>query len=153
MSVPDKKFLRDGLIGLLRSGQPIVCQMAREAPNQGPKYTTSPCSPRCLPRRAVSGTAGVAAGCRTGAAGRIKRLDLHLTAESDFDERIKQSIPNIWAPLVTDDTPLILDRSDLAKPLATQMDYLATVRDGSAGKLRMTQRMSNLEYRIMNVEF
>jgi hypothetical protein len=142
LSLPSKKFLRDGFIGLLRAGQPVVCQMSREAPNQGPKYTTSPCSPRC-----------VAAGCRTGAAGRVKRLDLHLTAESDFDQRIKQSLPNIWVPLVTDDTLLILDLSDPAKPLATQMDYLATVRDGSTGKLRMTQRMSNLEYRIMNVEF
>ena len=106
LSVPDKKFLRDGLIGLVRAGHPIVCQIAREVPNQGPKYTT-----------------------------RVKRLDLHLTAESDFDERIKQSLPNIWVPLVTDDTPLILDLSDLAKPLATQMDYLANVRDGSTGKL------------------
>jgi len=28
LSLPDKKFLRDDLIGLLRAGQPIVCQMA-----------------------------------------------------------------------------------------------------------------------------
>jgi len=106
LSVPDKKFLRDGFIGLIRSGHPIVCQMAREVPNQGSKYTT-----------------------------RVKRLDLHLTAKNDFDEQVEQSLPAIWVPLVTDDTPLILDLSDLAKPLATQMDYLATVRDGSTGKL------------------
>jgi len=106
LSVPDRKFLRDGFIGLVRAGEPIVCQMAREVPNQLPKYTT-----------------------------RVKRLDLHLTAESDFDEQIKQSIPAIWLPLVRDDTPLILDLSELAKPLATQMDYLATVRDGSTGEL------------------
>jgi hypothetical protein len=106
LSVPGKKFLRDGFIGLVRSGHPIVCQMAREVPNQGSKYTT-----------------------------RVKRLDLHLTAESDFDEQVKKSLPAIWVPLVGDDTPLILDLSDLAKPLATQMDYLATVRDGSTGKL------------------
>ena len=60
LSVPEKKFLRDGFIGLVRAGHPIVCQMAREVPNQGSKYTT-----------------------------RVKRLDLHLTAENDFDERIK----------------------------------------------------------------
>jgi hypothetical protein len=29
LSVADKKFLRDGLIGLLRCGNPVVCQMAR----------------------------------------------------------------------------------------------------------------------------
>jgi len=65
--------------------------MAREVPSQGSKYTT-----------------------------RVKRLDLHLTAESDFDEQVKKSLPAIWVPLVGDDTPLILDLSDLAKPLATR---------------------------------
>ena len=105
LSIPDKKFLRDGFIGLVRAGQPIVCQMAREVPNQGSKYTT-----------------------------RVKRLDLHLTTKNDFDEQIKRLLPTIWVPMVADDTPLILDLSDLAKPLATQMDYLATVRDGSTGK-------------------
>ena len=59
LSVPDKKFLWDGFIGLIRAGQPIVCQMAREVPNQGSKYAT-----------------------------RVKRLDLHLTAKKDFGERI-----------------------------------------------------------------
>jgi hypothetical protein len=32
LSVPDKKFLRDSLIGLIRCGKPIVCQMARHLP-------------------------------------------------------------------------------------------------------------------------
>ena len=106
LSIPDKKFLRDGFVGLVRAGRPIVCQMAREVPNQGSKYTT-----------------------------RVKRLDLHLTTKNDFDEQIKRLLPTIWVPMVADDTPLILDLSDLAKPLATQMDYLATVRDGSTGNL------------------
>ena len=34
-----------------------------------------------------------------------------------------------------DDTPIILDLSDLAKPLAKKTDYLATVREGSTGEL------------------
>jgi len=106
LTVPDKKFLRDGFVGLVRAGSPIVCQMAREIPTQRSKYTS-----------------------------RVKRLDLHLTAENDFDERVKESLPAIWLPLMTDDTPLILDLSDLAKPLARKMDYLATVRDGSSGEL------------------
>ena len=38
LSLPDKKFLRDGLIGLLRYGKPIVCQMARHLPNQRTKF-------------------------------------------------------------------------------------------------------------------
>lgn len=106
LRVPQKKFLRDGLVGLVRAGHPIVCQMGREIPNQRSTYTS-----------------------------RVKRLDLHLTAETDFDERVKESLPAVWLPLVTKDTPLILDLSDLAKPLARKMDYLATVRDGSTGAL------------------
>ena len=34
LPVPSKKFLRDSLIGLIRSGKPVVCQMARHLPNQ-----------------------------------------------------------------------------------------------------------------------
>ena len=106
LSKPNKKFLRDGLIGLIRAGKPIVCQMARQLPNKRPKYLT-----------------------------RIKRLDAHLVAANDFDERIKQALPSIYLPLIKDDTPIILDLSDLGKPSARKMDYLATVRDGSTGKL------------------
>ena len=32
LSLPDKKFLRGGLIGLIRGGQPVVCRMARQLP-------------------------------------------------------------------------------------------------------------------------
>ncbi len=65
LSGPDKKFLRDGFIGLIRAGHPIVCQMAREVPNQHSEYTT-----------------------------RVKRLDLHLTCERDFDgDRSKRLSP------------------------------------------------------------
>jgi len=106
LPVPEKKFLRDAFFGLVRAGHPIVCQMAREVPNQGSEYTT-----------------------------RVKRLDLHLTAANDFDERIKECLPRVWVPRVREDTPIILDLSDIAKPLAEKMDYLATVRDGSTGQL------------------
>ena len=44
-------------------------------------------------------------------------------------------MPEVWLPYFQDDTPIILDLSDVAKPLAKKMDYLATVRDGSTGKL------------------
>jgi len=106
LTVPEQKFLQDGFVGLLRAGHPIVSQMARELPKQRSKYTS-----------------------------RVKRLDLHLTVQSDFNERAMQYLPTLWLPLVTEDTPLILDLSDLAKPLAKKMDYLATVRDSSTGKL------------------
>lgn len=106
LSVPDKKFLRDSLVGLIRCGEPIVCQMARHVPNQRTKFLS-----------------------------RLDRLESHLVKNSDFDNKIKSVLPNIWLPFIQDDTPIILDLSDIAKPLAKKMDYLATVRDGSTGKL------------------
>jgi len=106
LSVPDKKFLRDSLIGLLRCGNPVVCQMARHLPNQ-----------------------------RTAFLSRLDRLEFHLVKESDFDSQIKGVLPPVWLPFVQEDTPIILDLSDMAKPFAKKMDYLATVRDGSTGAL------------------
>ena len=106
LSLTDKKFLRDGLVGLLRAGQPIVCQMARHLPNQRTKFIS-----------------------------RLDRLDQHLVKNSDFDNNVKETLPGLWLPYLQDDTPIILDLSDLAKPLAKKMDYLATVRDGSTGEL------------------
>ena len=106
LSVPDKKFLADSLIGLLRCGKPIVCQMARHLPNQ-----------------------------RTEFLSRLDRLEAHLVKDNDFDNMVKAELPQVWLPFVHDDTPIILDLSDIAKPLAKKMDYLATVRDGSTGEL------------------
>jgi hypothetical protein len=106
LSVPDKKFLRDSLIGLLRCGKPVVCQMARQLPDQRTKFLS-----------------------------RLDRLEVHLVKDSDFDDKLKNASPQVWLPFVRDDTPIILDLSDIAKPLAKKMDYLATVRDGSTGEL------------------
>ncbi len=106
LSLPDKKFLRDGFIGLLRAGQPIVCQMARRLPNQRTKFIS-----------------------------RLDRLDQHLVKDSNFDNNVKEALPQLWLPYFQDDTPIILDLSDIAKPFAKKMDYLATVRDGSTGEL------------------
>jgi len=106
VSVPDKKFLRDGLIGLIRCGKPVVCQMARQLPNQRTKFLS-----------------------------RLDRLEAHLGKDSKFNSNIKAELPEFWLPFIQDDTPIILDLSDIAKPFAKKMDYLATVRDGSTGEL------------------
>ena len=106
MSVPDKKFLRESLISLLLCGKPIVCQMARHLPNQQTKFLS-----------------------------RLDRLESHLVNNSDFDNKIKSELPSNWLPFFKDDTPIILDLSDIAKPFAKKMDYLATVRDGNTGEL------------------
>lgn len=107
LNKPQKKFLRDGLIGLLRAGRPIVCQMARNLPDQDTDF---------LSRR--------------------DRLEAHLNQGKDnFHPKVEAALPALWVPLIREDTALILDLSDLAKPLAKKMDYLATVRDGSTGQL------------------
>ena len=103
---PQKKFLRDGLVGLIRAGRPIVCGMARKLPDRRTRF---------LSRR--------------------DRLEANLNRPSDIDQKITGALPDLWLPMVHQDTPIILDLSDLAKPQARKMDYLATVRDGSTGQL------------------
>lgn len=103
---PQKKFLHDGLLGLLRAGRPVVCRMARKLPDQ---------------RRTLLS--------------RLDRLESNLNRSSDLDKKLKAALADLWLPLVRDQTPIILDLSDLAKPLAKRMDYLATVRDASTGRL------------------
>ena len=89
LSLPDKKFLQDAIIGLLRCGRPIVCQMARHLPNQ-----------------------------RTSFLSRLDRLESHLVKNSDFNKLVRAELPDVWLPFVSEDTPIILDLSDIAKPLA-----------------------------------
>jgi len=95
LSLTDKKFLRDGLVGLLRARQPIVCQMARHLPSQRTKFIL-----------------------------RLDCLDQHLVKNSDFDNKVKESLPGPWLPYLQDYTTIILD-----------LDYWAAVRDGSTGEL------------------
>jgi hypothetical protein len=72
---------------------------------------------------------------RTKFLSRLDRLEAHLVTDSDFDNKVEAALPQVWLGFVQDDTPIILDLSDIAKPLARKMDYLATVRDGSTGEL------------------
>ena len=79
LSVLDKKFLRDSLIGLLRCSQPVVCQMARHVPNQRTRFLS-----------------------------RLDRLEAHLVKDSDFDDTLKNALPHVWLPFVRDDLPSAL---------------------------------------------
>jgi len=84
---PQKSFLRDGLVGLIRAGRPIVCGMARKLPDRRTRF---------LSRR--------------------DRLEANLNRPSDIDQKITAALPDLWLPMVHQDTPIILDLSDLAKP-------------------------------------
>ena len=106
LTKPQKKFLRDGMVGLVRAGRPIICEIARKIPPRGATFPA-----------------------------RRDRLETRLNDESELDQAVRESLPALWAPRVRDDTPIILDLTDIAKPLAEKMDYLATVRDGSTGEL------------------
>jgi len=106
LTKPQKRFLREGLLGLLRARRPVVTRMARKLPFPRSKFLS-----------------------------RLDRLETNLNRQSDLEAKIKAALPDLWLPLICKDTPIILDLSDLAKPLAQKMDYLAMVRDGSTGKL------------------
>jgi hypothetical protein len=106
LTKPQRKFLGDALVGLLRAGRPVVCRMARKLPDRGTEFLS-----------------------------RLRRLEGHLNGDDDLDEKVKAALPGRWLPLIQEDTPIILDLSDIAKPLAKRMDYLATVRDGSTGQV------------------
>jgi len=41
LSLTDKKFLRDSLVGLIRAGRPVVCKPARHLPNN-PEFVAYP---------------------------------------------------------------------------------------------------------------
>jgi hypothetical protein len=75
LSLPDKKFFRDALIG-----QPIVCQMARQLPNQHTKF---------LPR--------------------LDLLEEHMLSEGTFDDEVKETLPQVWLFFAGDDMLIILD--------------------------------------------
>jgi len=49
------------------------------------------------------------------------RLESNLNRQSDLDEKLKAAFPELWLPLIGDDTPIILDFSDIAKPLAKRI--------------------------------
>ena len=106
LTKPQKKFLREGLLGLLRAARPVVCRMARKLPSRRGKFLS-----------------------------RLDRLETNLNCPSDLDKKLKAALPALWLPMIRQETPIILDLSDIAKPLAKKMDYLAMVRDGSTGKL------------------
>jgi len=64
LTKPQKKFLQDGLIGLLRAGRPVVCRMARKLHDRGTQFLS-----------------------------RLDRLQGHLNQQDDLDEKVKAALP------------------------------------------------------------
>ena len=64
----------------------------------------------------------------------IERLGRQL-GRAGLRERVQENLLSEAAPFVGKDTLLVVDPTDLTKPYARKMEYLAQVRDGSAKTL------------------
>ena len=67
LTKPQKKFLRDALVGLLRAGRPVVCRMARKLPDRGAAFLS-----------------------------RLDRLEGHLNGADNLDEKVKAALSGLW---------------------------------------------------------
>jgi len=68
----------------------------------------------------------------------IKKVEERLSRQMlrrGMGEKVQQNLLSMASELVVEDTLLILDLSDIRKKYAKKMQYLATVHDGSEGKL------------------
>ena len=102
---PRAKFLRQAVWGLLLSGSLVVARWLRWL--------------------------GGADRCRKRFWRHKRLLDQLKNPHWDHDALIDRYL-RAWARRVAPDTPLILDLTDLAKPRAKKLKYVALVRDGSA---------------------
>ena len=90
MARPQEKFLRDGLVGRLGAGRPVICRMARKLPDQRTKFPS-----------------------------RLGRMEGNPNRQSDLDEKLKAALPDLRLPLVGDETPVILGLWDIAGPVTS----------------------------------
>lgn len=103
---PRRKFLRQAIGAILISGSLIVSEFSR--------WIHDDCSDIFY---------------------RIKRLLNHLVSPQAPIAGIVRAYRQAMARPIQPDTPIIIDMTDLAKPRARKMEYLALVRDGSEDKL------------------
>jgi hypothetical protein len=103
---PRQKFLPQAVRGILLSGSLVVTEFAR--------WIHDDCSDPYY---------------------RLKRLLNHLVSPRGRLDQAINAYRRHVGQFIEPDTPLIIDMTDLAKPRARKMKYLAMVRDGSEGKL------------------
>ena len=68
----------------------------------------------------------------------IKKVEERLSRQllrGGLGQRVQDNLLEMAAPLIDDDTLLVLDPSDIRKKYAKKMEYLATVHDGSEDEL------------------
>ena len=103
---PRKRFLKQTVKAILLSGSMITTEWAR--------WIHDDCSD-CFYR--------------------IKRLLRHLVSPKANLNKAVEAYRQRFEPLIEPDTAIILDMTDIAKPRAKRMEFLAYVRDGSEHKL------------------
>ena len=65
----------------------------------------------------------------------VERWSRQLKRKS-LRQRVRRNLLALAAPRVGREALLVVDLTDVSKPYARQMEYLARVRDGSRGELR-----------------
>ncbi len=103
---PRKKFLRQAVGAILLSGSLIVTELSH--------WIHDDCSDVFY---------------------RLKRLLNHLVSPHGDLTAVVKAYRQAIAKRIQPDTPIVIDLTDLAKPRAKKMKYLAYVRDGSEHKL------------------
>jgi hypothetical protein len=102
---PRQRFLRQAVRGILFSGSLIVMELCR--------WVRDDCSDRFY---------------------QLKRLLNHLTSpRANLDAAVRAYRRHLVRQ-IQPDTPLIIDLTDIAKPRARKMKYVALVRDGSENR-------------------
>ena len=105
---PNRRFLRDALFGLLENRSTLLSEIGRALEE---------------PRRLIHTE---------------KRLSRGLASRRYNDAAVEADYLNLVAPLLRDERfprpTIAVDTTDLLKPKARKMPYLATVRDGSTGE-------------------
>ena len=77
-------------------------------------------------------------GRSLGEATRLKKIIERLGRQLErrgLRQQVRENLLTLAAPRITADTLLVVDPTDLSKPYARSMEYLARVRDGSKGEL------------------
>lgn len=101
----------------------------------GSQSPSSSSSDRCSSASRLRATRSSARSLQEGILSKKtqEHLERHLRADG-FDDKVHGFLLCDAAPSIHDDTPVVIDPTDVQKPYAERMPYLAKVWDGSEGR-------------------
>ena len=119
LHLPNRKFLRDVLTGLVRNGSVLLSEIGRGLDEELPLASTE------------------------------QRLSRNLRSERFDDEAVVDDYLDLVKPILHDPSfprPVIsVDGGDIVKPRAKAMPYLARIHDGSTGEIATGYSMVGIE--------